>query len=136
MLVRVTCAGVVIGTARIDTPVGIAHASLSASTSYGIAAPAARLLGSSFVRTQPWLPEMGDFADVAAARWRGGRLALQDLNGRELAVSNVVVLDGLPPAPDGGLVRVVADFRPDAARSEVRIRPFERDDRGRARGAA
>lgn len=136
MLVRVTCAGVVIGTAQFDPPQGVAHASLSAATGYGIAAPAARLLGESFVRTQSWLPEQGDFADVASARWRGGRLALQDMSGRELPVGNVVVIDGLPPAPDGGLVRVVADFRPEIARVESHIHAFGRADAERSRRTA
>jgi hypothetical protein len=136
MLVRVTCAGVVIGTAQFDPPQGVAHASLSVATGYGIAAPAARLLGESFVRTQPWSPEDGDFADVASARWRGGRLALQDMAGRELAVQNVVVIDGLPPAPDGGLVRIVADFRTAGTRIDAQIRPVDRGDCGRKRGAA
>ena len=136
MLVRITCAGVVIGTARFDPPEGVAHATLSVATGYGIAAPAARLLGESFVRTQPWRPEDGDFADVASSRWRGGRLALQDMSGRELNVNNVVVIDGLPPAADGGLVRVVADFRGHGARVDAQIRPFDRGDSGRKRGAA
>ena len=78
---------------------------------------AARSLGVQFASTQFWLPPDGDFADVAAARWEGGRLALEDLTGRELAVTNIVVLEGLPASPDDGSVRVVADFRSDRARA-------------------
>jgi hypothetical protein len=88
----------------------------------------ARSLAAQFATTQVWLPSDGDFADVAATRWAGGRLALEDMTGRELAVANVVVLEGLPADPDDGPVRVVADFRSDLARAEARLRSSRTGD--------
>jgi hypothetical protein len=96
----------------------------------------ARSLGVQFATTQFWLPPDGDFADVAGARWEGARLALEDLTGRELAVNNIVVLEGLPADPDDGPVRVVADFRSDLARAEARLRSTRTGDGGRTRRTA
>jgi hypothetical protein len=135
MLVRVTCAGVLIGTARFDSPEGLAHAPLEPSPGYTLVAPAARVLGLQFGVTQFWLPVNGDFADVAAARWAAGRLALEDATGRELGVNNIVVIEGLGDA-GGHLIRVVADFRPDLARVEAFLRTIDRGGGGRTRPAA
>ena len=88
----------------------------------------ARSLAAQFATTQFWRPSDGDVADVAATRWAGGRLALEDMTGRELAVANVVVLEGLPADPSDGPVRVVADFRSDLARVEARLRPSRPGD--------
>ena len=136
MLVRVTCGGVLIGTAHFDPPEGVAHAPLSPARGYALAAMPARALGAQFASTQFWLPPDGDFADVAAARWEGGRLALEDLTGRELAVNNIVVLEGLPAGPGDGNVRVVADFRSDLARAEARLRSTRPGDGNRTRRTA
>ena len=114
MLVRVTCAGVLIGTARFDPPEGLAHASLVPSAGFGLVSSVAWALGRQFAATQCW-SSGGDFAGAAAGRWTSGRLALEDTLGRELSVNNVLVLAGLPGA-DGHLIHVVADFRADAAR--------------------
>jgi hypothetical protein len=111
MLVRVTCAGVVIGTAQFDPPRGLAHASLWPTADYGLASHAAQTLGRQFARTQCWSPRDGDFAGAVAARWQGGRLALEDMAGREVAVNGLVILDGLPGGPGDTTVHVVADFR-------------------------
>ena len=134
MLVRVTCAGIVIGTARFDRPSGLASAALYPSTGYGIAARAAQSLGDQLTHHEFWSPADGDFADVVAARWEGGRLAIQDWAGRELAASSVVVLE----APLGGrsLVQVVADFRGDSAHIGARIYAPGPHDRNRTRPAA
>jgi hypothetical protein len=114
MLVRVTCAGVLIGTARIDSPSGLAHAPLYPATGYPIVAAAAQALGDELMHRPFWSPAEGDFAGVVAGRWQGGSLALQDLSGRALAVNNVVVLE--PPALGARHpVYLVADFR-DVAR--------------------
>lgn len=127
MLVRVTCGGLVIGTAEFDLPKGIAHTTLSPSPSYLVAIAAAQRLGRRFARRQIWSPADGDFADFAASLWEGDRLALEDLTGRELGVPNVVVLEG-PPAADGETtIRVVADFRSDSARI---VAPIVRPDIG------
>ena len=120
MLVRVTCAGILIGTADFDAPVGLAHAALSPTLGYPIAAPMAEALGEELAETRLWSVGAGDFADALARRWKGGRLALQDSTGRELAVANVVVLEW----PMGArLARVVADFRADAGQVAARVQP-------------
>jgi hypothetical protein len=136
MVVRVTCGGILSGTAHFDPPEGVAHAPLSPTRAYVLASPAARSLGSQFASTQFWLPSDGDFADVAAARWDGARLALEDTTGRELAVNSILVLDGLPGAPGESTVRVVADFRSDLARAEARLRSTRGGDGKRTRPAA
>jgi hypothetical protein len=136
MLVRVTCGGVLIGTAAFDPPEGVAHAALSPTRAYVLASIPARSLGGQFASTQCWLPEDGDFADVAAARWGGPRLALEDMTGRELGVNNILLLEGLPGAPGESTVRVVADFRSDLARAEARVRPAHRGGGKRTRPAA
>jgi len=112
MLVRVTCAGALIGTAEFDPPQGVAHASLVRGPGYDVVSPAARSLARSLADTQ-CCTSGRDFADVAATRWEGARLALEDETGRELAVNNVVVIESVPGGPGEGVIRVVADFRPD-----------------------
>ncbi len=136
MLVRVTCGGILIGTAEFDQPEGVAHASLSPTPAYVVARSAARMLGERFARTQFWSPPDGDFAEVAAAGWEGGRLAIEDVGGRELGVANVVVLDGLPSADGESLVHVVADFRADLGRVASRARSGNPADGNRTRPAA
>lgn len=137
MLIRVTCAGVVIGTAQFDPPSGLAHAALAPTTEYAIACAAARTLGQHLAGRRLWCrPEDGDFADAIAASWRGGRLALEDLTGRELCVANVAVIEGDPMKLGGTHVRVVADFRSDLARVASRIRPIGNDGESRTRPAA
>ena len=113
MLVRVTCAGGLIGTAEFDPPQGVAHASLVRAPAYDAVSTAARSLARSLADTQCCCSGL-DFADVAATRWEGGRLALEDETGRELAVSNVVVVESVPGGPGEAAIRVVADFRPDS----------------------
>jgi hypothetical protein len=112
MLVRVTCAGALIGTAEFDPPHGVAHASLVRAAGYDVVSPAARLLARSLAHTQCCCSGR-DFADVAATRWEGGRLALEDETGRELAANNVVVIESIPGGPGEAAIRVVADFRRD-----------------------
>lgn len=136
MVVRVTCAGVLIGTAQFDPPHGLAHASLSPTSDYAFTSAGARALGRELALTRCWCPRDGDFADVAAARWTGGRLALEDTAGREIEVGNVVVLEGSPRGPSGRAVRVVADFRPDLARVQARVRTRGADGGGCTRPAA
>ena len=118
MLVRVTCAGILIGTADFDAPVGLAHAALSPTLGYPIAGQMAKALGEELAETRVWSVGAGDFADALARRWNGGRLALQDITGGELAVASVVVLEW-PMGPR--VVRVVADFRVNAAQVGARV---------------
>jgi hypothetical protein len=110
MLVRVTCAGALIGTAEFDAPHGVAHASLVRSPAYDIVSPAARFLARSLAHTQCCCRGR-DFAGIAARRWKGGRLALEDEMGRELAVNNVVIVESVRGGPGEAAIRVVADFR-------------------------
>jgi len=135
MHVRVACAGVVIGAAEFNPADGLAHARLTPSIGYAIAAAAAQELGYEFSHTQFWSPLLGDFAGEAAGRWRGGRLALEDEMGRELGVNNIAVLERPieTGAPD---VRIVADFRPDLARIEALLRTVGPGEGGRTRPAA
>ena len=135
MHVRVTCAGVVIGAAEFNPADGLAHARLTPSIDYAIAAAAAQELGYEFTHTQFWSPILGAFADEAAGRWRGGRLALENETGRELGVNNIAVLERPIEAgtPD---VRIVADFRPDLARIEALLRTVGPGGGGRTRPAA
>jgi hypothetical protein len=111
----------VIGTAELDTPQGVAHAALAQTLAYGQAVAAAQTLGRRFALTQFWSSESGDFADIAASLWEGGRLALEDMTGRELGVNNIVVLEGVASVDGAGAIRVVADFRSDMARVAARL---------------
>ena len=120
MLLRVTCGGVVIGTAEFDPPVGLAHAPLTPTSGYILAVTPAQTLGRKLAETRYWITADRDFADATATAWEGGRLALEDEMGRELAVNNIVVIDS-PAIPVGhATVRVIADFRPDLARVAAR----------------
>ena len=112
MFVRVTCAGVLVGTAEFDNPRGLSHALIETTEGYACASAAARRLGRELATTQFWSSRDSDFARIAAERWDGDRLALEDGAGRQLSAGNIVLLEGLPY--DGPTaVRVVADFRPD-----------------------
>ena len=135
MRVHVTCSGVMIGTAEFEPADGLAHTRLAPSIGYEIAAAAAQELGREFAQTQFWSPIFGDFADEAAARWSGGRLALEDQMGRELGVNNIAVLERpiVAGTPD---VRIVADFRPALARVEALLRTVGPSGDGRTRPAA
>ena len=125
MFVFVTCAGVVIGTAEVDSSPGLVHARLRPAPAYVAVSLTARRLAAQLAGTQYASPLDGDFAGVMAGRWESVRLALEDEMGRELSADNVVLLEGLPG--DAGAVRLVADFRPGPARSGAAVRPREAD---------
>lgn len=135
MLVRVTCAGVLVGTAEFDPPEGLAHALLQPTAGYACASPAACRLARQFETRQLWCSQRADFGSVAATWWDGERLAIEDATGRELGVSSVVLLQGLP-TDSATAVRVVADFRPESARVAAEFRPRAAGDGTRTRGAA
>lgn len=118
MLVYVTCAGIVIGTAEFEPASGLAHAPLEPTPAYAFVAGAAQAVGRTLSDARLWSAVKGDFADAAAAEWSGERLALEDLLGRELGVNNLVVVE-FPCEVGGAAIRVVADFRPDLARVEA-----------------
>ena len=132
---NVTCSGIVIGAAEFVPASGIAHAPLEPGPGYVFAAVAAQALGRDLSRTQFWLPTNGDFADEAASRWSGERLALEDLVGRELGVNNLVVVE-FPALVGGAAIRVIADFRPDMARVEALLQSIGPGGGGRTRPAA
>jgi len=136
MLVRVTCDGMVIGTADFLVAEGLAHAPFSPAAAYVLADAAARSLGRQLTRRQYWTAVRGDFACVAAARWEGGRLAIEDMMGRELCADNIVVVERPPGVPGERTVRVVADFRSDVARAQARVRSCELSGDERNRPAA
>ena len=136
MLVRVTCAGVVVGTAQLDPRHGLAHSLLSPTDGYEIASPAARSLGRRLAVTRFWSPGDGDFAAALAAQWRGGRLGLEDTSGREIGVDSVVVIEAPAGAVNGSAVCVVADFRSDVARARLHLPPASVGGGTSARGAA
>ena len=123
--------GVPIGNVHFDPPSGVAHAPLVASSGYDRLRDTAERAALALGTTQRWSALWGDFAEVFAREWQHhGRLALADLDGRELGVNNLVVL-----ARFGGPV-VVADFRPDLARVEAFLRTIDGDGEGRSRPAA
>lgn len=124
MFVRVTCAGVLVGTAEFDLPRGLAHAFLEATAGYACASLSARRMADQVSMTTHWAPGDGDFGAEIAARWSGGRLALEDDTGRELGVNGIVLMEGLPG--DLNVVHVVADFRPDMAQMSATVRPSGR----------
>lgn len=82
---------------------------------------------------QHWDARMGDFAEEFARTWGGGRLALNDPAGTEIAVASVMIVDGTR-ARHGP--RVIVDARPDLARIEAFLRTIGRDEDGRSRPAA
>ena len=123
--------GVPIGSARFDPPSGLAHAPLVAGAGYQRMRDNARRASLALGATQPWSALRGDFAEAFARQWENeGRLALADSHGRELGVSNLVVLERV----DGPVV--VADFRPDLARVETFLRTLGDGESGRSRPAA
>ena len=136
MLVRVTCDGVVIGPADFHPAEGLAHAAFSPAAAYVLADSAARSLGRQLARRQFWTAVRGDFACVAAARWQGGRLAIEDMNGSALCAANVVVIERPVGVPGARTVSVVADFRCDVARVQARLRSPDLDGDERKRPAA
>ena len=142
MRARVTCAGVVIGTAQFDQLRGLAHASLSTTADYASSSRSAKALGRRLARTEYWPAADGDFADAAAARWKGRRLALEDMAGRAVNVRSLGVVEGQVGGPDGITVRIVADFRPPhahvatGAQVEARARSIGTEGDARTRPAA
>ena len=133
MLVRVTCAGVQIGTASLDPSPGLAHARLFPTAGYVLAASAAQVLGYQLALTRYWPAFAGDFADAVAARWQGGPLALEDVTGRELGV-DVVIFEESCGGP--GIVHVVADFRSGRGGVAGHVPALGAGGRRRARPAA
>ena len=126
MFVRVTYAGVFVGSTEFRPAVGLAHAWLVPAHGYAAAASPAQAMGRALAVTQYHSPSLGEFADAVAGWWTGGRLALEDAVGRELGVASVVLVERPSAGEDTGEVQVVADFRPASARVEAWMHPRRR----------
>jgi hypothetical protein len=136
--VTVLVDGVPIGNAIFAPPDGLAWARLEPAWGYERVRNEAQACGLAFARTQFWSAIDGDFADAAAAPWRG-RISLRDAYGRVLALSNIMVLER--PAPEEATeatpaIIILADFRPDAARTHAFLKLLDGGSHGRARPAA
>ncbi|MEO8624582.1 MAG: hypothetical protein ABI625_26105 [bacterium] len=113
--VRVTCAGVTVGTAAFQRSEGLEYAALVPTDAYAMIAWHAQAIGVSLSRRQYWPPQHGDFAVALAERWGGPRLAFERDRGGELAVSSIVVSE-FTAFGSAASIHVIADFRPDLAR--------------------
>jgi hypothetical protein len=136
--VTVLVDGAPVGRAIFAPPDGLAWARLEPGAGYAKVRAQAQECGLAFARTQFWSALDGDFADVAAAPWRG-RISLQDAYGRVLALTNIVVMER--PTPDAGpadapVVIILADFRPDVARTHAFLTLLDGGSGGRERPAA
>jgi hypothetical protein len=127
--VRITCAGVTVGTAAFQCTQGVAYADLLPTDAYALVAAPARAIGDSIACTQYWGPNNDDFADALSARWTGHRLAVEDELGRELAISSIVIAD-LGALGTTKSIRVIADFRPELARVDAVLNDIERSSGG------
>jgi hypothetical protein len=134
--VRVTCAGVAVGTAVFQRSEGLEYADLVPTDAYAMIAWHAQEIGTSLSRRHYWPPHRGDFAEALAEQWSGPRLAFESERGRELAVSSIVVSEFTAPGAAAS-IRVIADFRPDLARVAALLASTARPDGGaQARPAA
>ena len=122
--------GIPVGEAVFDPPAGVAHARMKETPAYARVQHVAQAAGMDLAATQRWSPLFGDFAEEFAVRWERGRLALSDEQGRELGVTNLVLIERL------GQPIIIADFRPDLARVEAFLLTLNRDGGGRSRPAA
>jgi hypothetical protein len=132
---RILCDGLPIGTASIVPLAGLAYGRLDPAPGYEYVRPHAIAAGRRLNRVGIWDPLRGDFAEEFARAWEGGRLALTDLLGDELAVASVVIIDW---ERSGGLPRplVIVDARPDMARVEAFLRTLGPSDDDKSRPAA
>jgi hypothetical protein len=138
MILRVTCGGVLVGTADFDPPAGLAYARLVPADGYfSLAELHAHRIAALLAQSYFWPPENNDFADAVAAHWNGGRLSLEDSMGNELGVTNIVLIERLLGALSDPSIIAVADFRPDLARVEAFLRTIDiGGGSGRSRPAA
>jgi hypothetical protein len=135
MRYQVTSDGTPIGTVDVEPLIGLAHAELHALPAYAAVRYFALDAGSRFRNVGIWNAANGDFAEEFARAWTGGRLAICDLEGVELGVASVVIIDWQGGSTDFR-PRVVIDARPDMARVEAFLRTIGRDGGGRSRPAA
>jgi hypothetical protein len=132
----VTCNGSPIGVADLASLSGLAHAVMQPAAGYVAIRDHARQAAAQLgVGRRLWTAVQGDFAEEFARTWGGGRLAIVDGLGDEVAVASVIVIDSAEPemAPRP---RVVVDARPDMARVEALLSTTDGDDGGRSRPTA
>ena len=127
----ITCSGIPIGEASVTPFAGLAHASLEPLPAYESVRFNAVTAGARLRDRQHWPATAGDFAEEFARAWDGGRLAVTDVHGTEVAVASVIVLENA-----AGRVAVVIDARPDMARVEALLRTIGRGGDDRSRPAA
>ena len=131
----ITCAGIPIAVASIEPLAGLCHATVRPLPGYETVRELAVLAGEELGRGRRlWSAVDGDFAEIFARTWIGGRLAIVDPLGAELGVASVMLvhrLHGLSGPPS-----VIVDARPDMARVEAFLRSIDSDPGGRSRPAA
>jgi hypothetical protein len=129
----ITCNGLSIGTARLAPLAGLAHAEFRSLPAYAAveqhAERATGLVQQQRYREYPFR----DFAEDLARTWTGGRLAIVDPRGAEVAAASVMIVNATRVR---GGARVIVDMRPDTARVAALIHTMPSDDGGRSRPAA
>ena len=129
----VTCDGTPIGVAFIAPLAGLAHADLRPLSAYAIVQADAADAERELREIRLWDVVAGDFAEEFARTWSGGRLALVDPTGTEIAAASVMVVNGTR-ARHGP--RVIVDVRPDMSRVEAFLRTIAPNGGGRSRPSA
>jgi hypothetical protein len=135
MTYSITCDGLPVGIARIVPLFGLAHGELQALPAYEHIRYHAIAAGLRIRNAGIWDAIAGDFAEELARGWEGGRLALNDALGVELAVASIVIIDWEQRA-EGASPRVVVDVRPDMARVEAFLRTIRPSGDDKSRPAA
>jgi len=124
----VTCDGTPIGSVSIVELTGLPHAELRPNDAYESVREHSVGATLRFRAIKPGsIP--GDFAEWFASTWTGGRLALENTYGEEIAVASVMIMQNVH-------ARVVIDVRPDSARTGALIRPADHPAGDRSRPAA
>jgi hypothetical protein len=132
----ITCSGSPIGVADLAPLAGLVHAPVRPASGYAAVRDHARRAAAHLGhRRRLWPAVKGDFAEEFARTWGGGRLALVDGLGNEIAVASVMVIDRAGPGIRLG-PHVIVDARPDMARVEAFRLTIDGDGGGRSRPAA
>ena len=126
----VTCDGTPIGVAFIAPLAGLAHADLRPLSTYATIYDDAEDAARELREIRLWDVVAGDFAEEFARTWSGGRLALVDPTGTEIAAASVMVVNSTR-ARHGP--RVIVDVRPDMSRVEAFLRTIAPNGGGRSR---
>jgi hypothetical protein len=129
----ITCNGTPIGTAVVLSLAGLAHADLRPLPAFSVVFGHADAAARELREIRLWDTAASDFADQFARTWTGGRLALVDTSGEEVATASVMVVTGTRVRHGP---RVIVDARPDMARVEALLRGRGVDGGGQSRPAA